>query len=89
MSDKYARQKESLELEQRMRAAGEDYEHYLLADAYAHAAMRRRTRRQALELDGLEAAKRVRQAAGLFNGTGPVVSGPRPAAIKPRAREAH
>ena len=62
MSDKYARQKEQRELDQRIRAAGEDYEHYLLADAYAHAAMRRRTRREATELDRLAAAKRVPNA---------------------------
>lgn len=32
------------ELEDRVRVAGEDYERYLLADAYHHAAMRRMRR---------------------------------------------
>jgi hypothetical protein len=42
------RKRANAELEEQIREAGENYERYLLADAYHHAAMRRRTREDAI-----------------------------------------
>lgn len=44
------RKRLNAELEARIRQAGWSYEKYLLADAYAHAAMRRRTRAEAANI---------------------------------------
>jgi rRNA pseudouridine-1189 N-methylase Emg1 (Nep1/Mra1 family) len=52
------RKRANAELEQRIRAAGENYERYLLADAYAHAAMRRRTREDARRAAAVKELKR-------------------------------
>lgn len=72
-------------LEAGVRAKGADYEQYLLAEAYDHAAMRRRTRAEAVVLGVKLAAKApngglpvstTRKVNGRSQGLGKALSGP-------------
>lgn len=67
-------------LEAGIRVKGTDYEQYLLAEAYDHAAMRRRTRAEAIALSR-QGPQRVSKTSDLTNQR-------KSSPIQPRARTA-